>query len=223
MLPSRRTMGNGPEGAWSEIAPPSRSGPGAATGRSPPAPFWKLRTGALWHDPSARCDSWQTCSNRSVRRRYDGTCDQPPVDTQPGPDAVGELVREARLDGRAVRAHRLAAEVRRRPDTTNRKRGDRTRGRGVRMSPRRADDQAVPDARRVRLGSGDRADGGPAAREHATRGHAPRDPGPASHAGPAAEAPRPVRRRRRLPLPSHHRPLPRRHAREERAVAPGGS
>jgi transposase len=54
--------------------------------------LWKLRTGAPWRDlPEQRYGPWQTCYDRFVRWRRDGTWERLLADAQTKSDAVGEV------------------------------------------------------------------------------------------------------------------------------------
>ena len=77
--------------------------------------LWKLRTGAPWRDLPARYGPWQTCYDRFVRWRRDGTWDRLLAHVQTKSDAVGEVVWEVGVDSTSVRAHQHAAGARRRP------------------------------------------------------------------------------------------------------------
>ena len=86
--------------------------------------LWKLRTGApCWRDLPERYGSWQTCYNRFVRWRRDGTWDQLLARAQTKSDAVGEVEWEVSVDSTVARAHQHAAGARRRPGREDAKRG----------------------------------------------------------------------------------------------------
>jgi transposase len=85
--------------------------------------LWKLRTGAPWRDLPARYGRWQTCYERLVRWRRDGTWDQLLAQAQTKSDAVGEVVWEVSIDSTTVRAHQHAAGARKRPAGPDAKRG----------------------------------------------------------------------------------------------------
>jgi len=89
--------------------------------------LWKTRTGAPWRDLPERYGPWQTCYDRFVRRRRDGTWDRLLAHAQTKSDAVGEVVWEASLDSTAARAHQHAAGARRQPGRAVEKRGSGTR------------------------------------------------------------------------------------------------
>src|SRR5687768_11498687 len=96
--------------------------------------LWKLRTGAPWRDLPERYGPWQTCYDRFVRWRRDGTWDRLLAHAQTKSDAVGEVVWEVSVDGTVARAHQHAAGARRRPSGPDEKRGSairRTRGSGA--------------------------------------------------------------------------------------------
>lgn len=71
--------------------------------------LWKLRTGAPWHDLQERYGPWQTCDDRFVQWRRDGTWDRLLARAQTKSDAVGEVVWEVSVASTAVRAHQHAA------------------------------------------------------------------------------------------------------------------
>jgi transposase len=91
--------------------------------------LWKLRTGAPWRDLPERYGPWQTCYDRFVRWRRDGTWDRLLAHAQTKSDAVGELQWSISVDSSSVRAHQHAAGARKRPS-----RADRNRKRGPRMT-----------------------------------------------------------------------------------------
>jgi transposase len=66
---------------------------------------WKLRTGAPWRDLPERYGPWQTCYDRLVRWRRDGTWDRLLAHAQTKSDAVGELEWVVSVDASSVRAH----------------------------------------------------------------------------------------------------------------------
>ena len=89
--------------------------------------LWKLRTGAPWRDVPERYGPWQTCYDRFVRWRRDGTWDRLLAHAQAKSDAVGDVVWEVSVDSTAARAHQHAAGARKRPSEADAKRGSRTR------------------------------------------------------------------------------------------------
>src|ERR671933_600864 len=89
--------------------------------------LWKLTTGAPWRDLPARYGPWQTCYDRFVRWRRDGTWDRLLAHVQTKSDAVGEVVWEVSLDSTHVRAHQHAAGARQQPSQADAKRGSTTR------------------------------------------------------------------------------------------------
>ena len=95
--------------------------------------LWKLRTGAPWRDLPERYGPWQTCSDRFVRWRRDGTWDRLLAHVQTKSDAVGELEWIVSVDATSVRAHQHAAGARHRPA-----RGDVKRGSSMTRSRRLA-------------------------------------------------------------------------------------
>ena len=74
--------------------------------------LWKLRTGAPWRDLPDRYGPWQTCYDRFVRWRRDGTWDRLLAHAQTKSDAVGELEWVVSVDSSSVRAHQHAAGAR---------------------------------------------------------------------------------------------------------------
>jgi transposase len=74
--------------------------------------LWKLRTGGPWRDLPARYGKWQTCYDRFVRWRRDGTWDRLLAHVQTKSDAVGGVDWEVSVDSTTVRAHQHAAGAR---------------------------------------------------------------------------------------------------------------
>ena len=91
--------------------------------------LWRLRTGAGWRDIPARYGPYQTCYDRFVRWRRDGTWDELLAHAQTESDAVGEVVWEVSVDGTSVRAHQHAAGARKRPAAAEKGGSGRTRRR----------------------------------------------------------------------------------------------
>jgi transposase len=60
--------------------------------------LWKLRTGAPWRDLPERYGSWQTCYDRFVRWRRDGTWDRLLSRAQTKCDAASEVEWEVSVD-----------------------------------------------------------------------------------------------------------------------------
>ena len=89
--------------------------------------LWRLRTGAPWRDLPSRYGPWQTCYDRFVRWRRDGTWDRLLAHVQTKSDAVGEVEWEVSVDDTVVRAHQHAAGARTRPSHKELKRGLATR------------------------------------------------------------------------------------------------
>ena len=85
--------------------------------------LWKLRTGAPWRDLPERYGPWQTCYDRLVRWRRDGTWDRLLAHAQTKSDAVGELEWVVSVDSSSVRAHQHAAGARKRPARADTKGG----------------------------------------------------------------------------------------------------
>jgi transposase len=77
--------------------------------------LWKLRTGAPWRDLPQRYGPWQTCDDRLVRWRRDGTWERLLAHAQTTSDAVGELDWVVSVDAASVGAHQHAAGARTRP------------------------------------------------------------------------------------------------------------
>lgn len=119
------------EQAWQQIAPLlPRSGKGGQWRDHRTVIngiVWKLRTGAPWRDLPPRYGPWQTCYDRLVRWRQDGTWDRLLAHVQAKADAAGALDWEVSVDSTVVRAHQHAAGARRRPSQVDQKRGSRTR------------------------------------------------------------------------------------------------
>jgi transposase len=88
--------------------------------------LWRVRTGAPWRDLPERYGPWQTCYDRFVRWRRDGTWDGLLAQVQTKSDAVGEVVWEVSLDSTVARAHQHAAGARRQPSQADQKRGSST-------------------------------------------------------------------------------------------------
>jgi transposase len=85
--------------------------------------LWKLRTGAPWRDLPERYGPWQTCYDRFVRWRRDGTWDRLLTHVQTKSDAVGELEWVVSVDSTSVRAHQHAAGARKHPARSDLKGG----------------------------------------------------------------------------------------------------
>src|SRR5215216_163792 len=88
--------------------------------------LWRLRTGAPWQDLPPRYGPWQTCYDRFVRWRRDGTWDRLLSRAQTKSDAVGELEWELSVDATIARAHQHAAGARREASQQDAKRGLKT-------------------------------------------------------------------------------------------------
>src|SRR5829696_7118481 len=82
--------------------------------------LWKLRTGAPWRDVPARYGPWQTCYDRFVRWRRDGTWDRLLALVQSAADAAGRIDWTICIDATTVRAHQHAAGARHRPSKADR-------------------------------------------------------------------------------------------------------
>ena len=85
--------------------------------------LWKLRTGAPWRDLPSRYGPWQTCYDRFVRWRRDGTWDRLLAHAQAKGDAVGEVEWLVSVDSTVARAHQHAAGARKRPSRHDEKGG----------------------------------------------------------------------------------------------------
>ena len=73
---------------------------------------WKFRTGAPRRDLPSCYGSWQTCYDRFVRWRRDGTWNRLLAHTQIKSDTAGEVVWEVSVDSTVARAHQHAAGAR---------------------------------------------------------------------------------------------------------------
>jgi transposase len=89
--------------------------------------LWRLRTGAPWRDLPPRYGPWQTCYDRFVRWRRDGTWDRLLAHAQSKSDAVGDLEWEVSVDSTIARAHQHAAGARRKPSHRDEERGSAIR------------------------------------------------------------------------------------------------
>jgi transposase len=88
--------------------------------------LWRLRTGAPWRDLPERYGPWQTCYDRFVRWRRDGTWERLLSQLQTNSEAVGELQWEVSVDSSVARAHQHAAGARLRPSQADLKKGSPT-------------------------------------------------------------------------------------------------
>jgi transposase len=82
--------------AWEQIAPllPENGGRGGQWQdhrRVVNGILWKLRTAAPWRDLPSRYGPWQTCYERFVRWRRDGTWDRLLSQAQTKSEAAGEV------------------------------------------------------------------------------------------------------------------------------------
>src|ERR671933_767461 len=82
--------------------------------------LWRLRVGAPWRDVPGRYSPWQTCYDRFVRWRRDGTWDRLLALAQSAADAAGEIDWAICIDGTVVRARRHAAGARHRASKPDR-------------------------------------------------------------------------------------------------------
>jgi transposase len=85
--------------------------------------LWRLRTGAPWRDLPSRYGPWQTCYDRFVRWRRDGTWERLLSDVQTKSDAVGKLEWLVSVDSTVVRAHQHASGARSKPSIGDEKGG----------------------------------------------------------------------------------------------------
>ncbi len=114
--------------AWAAIAPllppgGRRGRPWANHRKVINGILWKLRTGAPWRDLPDRYGSWQTCYDRFVRWRRDGTWERLLFHVQAKSDAISDVLIEVSLDSTVVRAHQHAAGARRLSSRADAKRG----------------------------------------------------------------------------------------------------
>jgi transposase len=82
--------------------------------------LWRLRVGAPWRDVPERYGPWQTCYDRFVRWRRDGTWDRLLALAQSAADAAGAIDWTICIDGTIVRAHQHATGARRRRSAADR-------------------------------------------------------------------------------------------------------
>jgi transposase len=85
--------------------------------------LWRLRSGAPWPEIPERYGPWQTCYDRFVRWRGDGTWEELLSRAQTHSDAVGEVEWEVSVDSSVSRAHQHAAGARRERSQEDAKRG----------------------------------------------------------------------------------------------------
>lgn len=76
--------------------------------------LWRLRTGAPWRHVPECYGPWQTCYDRFVRWRRDGTWERLLTRLQTEVDAAGELEWTVSVDSTVARAHQHSAGARRR-------------------------------------------------------------------------------------------------------------
>lgn len=74
--------------------------------------LWRLRTGAPWRNVPSRYGPWQTCYDRFVRWRRDGTWERLLSHVQTKSDAVGEVEWLVSVDSTVLRAHQHASGAR---------------------------------------------------------------------------------------------------------------
>jgi transposase len=118
--------------AWATIAPllppdRRRGRPWADHRRVINGILWKLRTGAPWRDLPNRYGPWQTCYDRFVRWRRDGTWERLLAHAQTKSDATSDVLIEVSLDSTVIRAHQHAAGARRQPSQPDVKKGCHSR------------------------------------------------------------------------------------------------
>src|SRR6266849_5855253 len=167
--------------------------------------LWVLRTGAPWRDLPERYGKWKTCHDRLLRWRRHGVWERVLQALQGAAEAEGTVVwTVVSIDGTIVRAHQDAAGARHtpaqaEPPAAAERGGSRGGRRGARSQSGWLDHQAAPRRRRAGAAAGGGADGGPAARKHATgAGAGWHSRAPA--AGPAPEAAGPSGAGQRLQL-----------------------
>lgn len=116
------------DAAWAQLVPHLP----APTGRGRPwrdhrtvsnGILWKVRTGAPWRDLPPRYSPWQTCHDRFVRWRRDGTWGRLLQQALTRSDAVGEVGWEVSIDSASIRAHQHAAGARKRLAQADEKKG----------------------------------------------------------------------------------------------------
>jgi transposase len=89
--------------------------------------LWKVRTGAPWRDLPERYGPWQTCYDRFVRWRRDGTWERLLSRVQAKSDVVSDVLVEVSLDSTVVRARQHAAGARCLQSRADAKRGHHIR------------------------------------------------------------------------------------------------
>ncbi|GEM_PF-429455 len=152
--------------------------------------LWKRRPGAPWRDLPTRYGPWQSCYDRCLRWRRDGTCDHLLTQAQPRSDAVGEGVWAVRIDSTTRRAHQHAAGARQTPARAATK-GRRRYQQRVLGAAVGADAQAASRLRRQGAAAFGGADAGAMGRHPATARRAGRHPRAAARRhGPAPQATR---------------------------------
>src|SRR5689334_23433952 len=113
------------EEAWGVIAPllpagGQRGGPWRDHRTVINGILWRLRVGAPWRDVPERYGPWQTCYDRFVRWRRDGTWDRLLSILQRMVNAAGAIAWAVSIDATSVRAHQHAAGARHRPGEADR-------------------------------------------------------------------------------------------------------
>ncbi len=114
--------------AWEQIAPllPENGGRGkqwSGHRRVINGILWRPRTGAPWREAPERYGPRQTCYDRFVRWRGDGTWERLLSRAQTRSDAVGEVEWGVSVDSSVCRAHQHAAGARRKRSKEDEKRG----------------------------------------------------------------------------------------------------
>lgn len=123
-----RDRGEQTDAAWQQISPPlpknGRKGKQWSDHRRVVGGIlWRLRTGAPWRDVPECYGPWQTCYDRFVRWRRDGTWENLLSYVQAGADFAGELEWTVSVDSTVARAHQHSAGARKRPSIHDAKGG----------------------------------------------------------------------------------------------------
>lgn len=85
--------------------------------------LWRLRTGAPWRDVPECYGPWQTCYDRFVRWRRDGTWENLLSHLQTVADVAEDLEWTVSVDSTVARAHQHSAGARKRPSIHDAKGG----------------------------------------------------------------------------------------------------
>jgi transposase len=139
--------------------------------------LWKLRTGAPWRDVPECYGPWQTCYDRFVRWRRDGTWDRLLAHVQGEAHAEGEVVWEVSVDSTTCRAHQHASGARGSLSQEDVKRGAASFRRSLGAQSRWPDQQGPPLLRRQGQTSVDHRDSRPMALEYTMVQCTRRNPG----------------------------------------------